>query len=73
LSAPRTGCSYNAYYGVALELWRDGVRVAKSVASYSDCAPKINTEVEAGRYELRAIGAWVWGCCPYHLTVRHPE
>jgi hypothetical protein len=69
----RTGCSYNAYYGVTLELWRDGVRVAKSVVSYSDCSPTIRTEVEPGRYELRAIGAWVWGCCPYHLTVRHPE
>lgn len=69
----RTGCSYNAYYGVTLELWRDGVMVSKSVVSYSDCAPTINTEIEGGRYELRAIGAWVWGCCPYHLTVRHPE
>jgi Carboxypeptidase regulatory-like domain/Bacterial Ig-like domain (group 2) len=70
----RTGCSYNAYYGVGLELWRDGVKVARSAGSSpSDCSPRINTQVEAGRYELRAIGAWAWGCCPYHLTVRHPE
>lgn len=74
-SLVRTGCSYNAYYSVGLQLYRDGVRVAGSTASsaYGTCSPSLSAEVEAGRYELRATGAWAWGCCPYRLTVRHPE
>jgi hypothetical protein len=74
-SLNRTGCSYNAYYSVGLELYRDGVRVAASTSPsiYGSCQPSLSTEVEAGRYEVRVNGAWAHGCCPYHLTVRHPE
>jgi hypothetical protein len=72
-SLSRTGCGYNAYYDTTLELWRDGVMVAKAPLVYRDCGPRLSAEVAPGRYELRAIGAYIGGCCPYRLIVRHPE
>ena len=47
----RSGCSYNAYYGVGLELWRDGVKVANRPGTTAIAIPGFNTEVEPGRYE----------------------